>query len=227
MQVHITMKSSNAKTGPIPVSTTSAESCPNSCSLKGNGCYASSGPLALHWRKVTEGERGTDWNTFCDTIAAMPEGQVWRHNQAGDLSGNGRHIDFDALRQLVQANTGKRGFTYTHYDMSDEGNRRCVEWANESGFTVNLSAESLLEADKLKALNVGPVVTLIPETDVKTLTTQAGNHVVICPATYRDDVSCATCQLCQRQRDSIVAFPVHGTAKAKARKVFMLKNVTQ
>ena len=31
------------------------------------------------------------------------------------------------------------------------------------------------------------------------------------PATQRDDVSCATCQLCQRPRDTIVGFPAHGS----------------
>jgi hypothetical protein len=35
--------------------------------------------------------------------------------------------------------------------------------------------------------------------------------VVICPATQRDDVSCASCQLCQRQRTAIVGFPAHGS----------------
>lgn len=50
--VQLTMKSSNVKTGPIPVSTTGAQSCPNACSLKGSGCYAEGGPLGMHWRKV-------------------------------------------------------------------------------------------------------------------------------------------------------------------------------
>lgn len=227
MTVHLTPKSANAKTGPIPVSTSTKEWCPNACSLKSSGCYAESGPLALHWKKVTAGERGMSWLEFCETIAALPDGQLWRHNQAGDLPGNGRTIAEGALSILVNANDGKRGFTYTHYSMDVPENRRAVQSANLSGFTVNLSAESLLEADKLVALGIAPVVTIIPETDVKTLTTQAGNHVIVCPATYRDDVSCATCQLCQRQRKAIVAFPVHGTSKAKAHKVFMLKNVTQ
>ncbi len=53
MSHHIafTRVSSNAKTGPIPVTTTSEETCPVSCPLKRNGCYADAGPLALFWRK--------------------------------------------------------------------------------------------------------------------------------------------------------------------------------
>jgi hypothetical protein len=46
--------------------------------------------------------------------------------------------------------------------------------------------------------------------------TPAGRKVVVCPATQRDDVSCATCALCARQRDVIVGFPAHGVAKKKA-----------
>jgi len=63
--VHLTLKSGNVKTGPIPVSTTSKASCSDTCPFKDNGCYADGGPLALHWRAVTEGARGTDWQSFC------------------------------------------------------------------------------------------------------------------------------------------------------------------
>lgn len=227
MAVQLTLKSSNKKTGPIPVSTSTADWCPDSCGLKRNGCYADGGPLRMHWDKVTSGERGMLWDAFCAAISALPDGALWRHNQAGDLPGDGQHIDGRRLVDLVLANDKKRGFTYTHYDPAVGANGEVIRMANKMGFTVNLSAESPLEADKLMTLGIGPVVTVLPETDVKTLTTQAGHTVVVCPATYRDDVSCATCQLCQRQRSTIVGFPVHGTSKAKAHKVFMLKNVTQ
>ena len=45
MNVHLTLKSSNAKTGPIPVSTTEKASGPPDCAMR-EGCYAASGPLA-------------------------------------------------------------------------------------------------------------------------------------------------------------------------------------
>ena len=56
----------------------------------------------------------------------------------------------------------------------------------------------------------GPVVVVLPSTTTANTTTPAGRPVVICPATQRDDVSCASCQLCQRQRTAIVGFPAHG-----------------
>lgn len=220
MQVHITMRSANAKTGPIPVSTSSAETCPSSCPFKKQGCYADSGPLALHWAKVTAGDRGMSWAEFCDTIAALPAGQLWRHNQAGDLPGTNEQIDPVALGQLIEANTGRRGFTYTHKH-SDEA----VFWAtyaNLHGFTINLSANDLSHADQLYGTGCPVVVVLPADAPAQTLT-PAGRRVVTCPATYKDNVSCATCQLCQRQRETIVGFPAHGTGKAKIEKIFFLK----
>jgi hypothetical protein len=108
MQVHLTLKSANVKTGPIPVSTTTKDSCPADCGMRAE-CYAASGPLALHWAKVTAGERGTDWPTFVAQIAQLPDGQLWRHNQAGDLPVAGGTVDAVKLGQLVHANAGRRG----------------------------------------------------------------------------------------------------------------------
>ena len=210
--VHLTLKSANEKTGPIPVSTTEAATCPPTCPMR-DGCYAKSGPLALHWGKVSDHSRGMPWGDFCASIEGLPEGQFWRHNQAGDLPGNGVHIDDLALYQLVAANIGKRGFTYTHYLPQVGTNARAIKAANDNGFTVNLSANNLAECDALADLGIGPVVTALPADQAENLRTPKGRTIVVCPATQRDDVSCATCQLCQRQRDTIVGFPAHGPMK--------------
>ena len=210
--VHLSHKSANAKTGPIPVSTTTRVTCPVDCAMR-DACYAASGPLALHWSAVSNGTRGTDWRTFVGAIADLPDGQLWRHNQAGDLPGDGYTVDPIALGQLVAANQGKRGFTYTHY--RDGASLSWVKTANEHGFTVNLSANDLRDADMLADTQAGPVVVVLPSDASENTRTPAGRRVVVCPATQRDDVSCATCQLCARQRDVIVGFPAHGTRKRK------------
>jgi hypothetical protein len=218
-RVHITMKSSNAKTGPIPVTTTSQDSCDPSCPFMGSGCYAESGPLALHWRKVTNGERGIDWESFVAVVAAMPLDTLWRHNQAGDLPGTGAAIDAGKLAQLVRANNGKRGFTYTHKSMTAH-NRQAIREANDNGFTINLSANNLAHADELSELDIGPVVVVMPRGAVNTLT-PAGRKIVICPAETRDDVTCETCQLCARRDRNgiIIGFPAHGSGARKAETV--------
>ena len=210
MQVHLTLNSANAKTGPIPVSTTEKASCPSNCAVR-DACYAASGPLALHWAAVSAGTRGTSWGEFTQAIAALPDGQLWRHNQAGDLPAVGGSVDAVKLGQLVAANQGKRGFTYSHH--RDAASLAWIRHANQWGFTVNLSANDLADADALADHQAGPVVVVLPSTQNQNTTTPAGRAVVVCPATQRDDVSCATCQLCQRQRAAIVGFPAHGTKK--------------
>jgi len=215
---HITPKSKNVKVGKMAVTTSTATTCPTSCPFKGNGCYADSGPLKLHWLKVTEGERGDDWSTFLDKIKDLPAGSKWRHNQAGDLPGDTQDLDSTKCVDLAKANEGKRGFTYTHYDVLENfQNAITVNMMNHLGFTVNVSANNLDHADQLCDLDIAPVATVLPIEQTTNTVTPKGRKVVVCPATYKDDVSCADCMLCEkRDRKVIVGFPAHGTSKKKA-----------
>lgn len=212
MYVHLTRVSSNAKTGPIPVSTTERKSCPVRCPHMNAGCYADSGPLALHWNKIPY--RDMPWEDFCEAIAALPAGTLWRHNQAGDLPGDGAdRIDGPALMDLVEANLGRRGFTYTHYDPTKGDNAYWIAAANAMGFTINLSADTLEQADAYAALGIGPVVVVLPSYTSAHGMTPEGRTVAVCPATQTEGVSCATCQICAKQRQAIIGFPAHGSRK--------------
>lgn len=219
MRVHVVMKSQNAKTGPIPVTVTSSDTCPESCPFNGSGCYAQIGPLALHWRKVDAGNRGMTWDSFLDQVESFPKGQLWRHNAAGDLPGKGDRLDIGLMVQLIWANkkAGARGFTYTHKPLTDEVERGAILSANLNGFTVNLSGNNLQHADTLADMEIAPVTVVLPADQLANTTTPKGRRVVICPAVTRDNVSCASCGLCAiAKRDSIIGFPAHGTAKRKA-----------
>lgn len=220
MNVHLTLKSGNAKTGPIPVSTTSSDTCAPGCPFDGSGCYAQAGPLALHWRRVSAGERGMDWKTFCNAIADLPDGQLWRHNQAGDLPHTNGVIDRPLAFALAASNVGRRGFSYTHHDIDLGKNLRTLWAMNEMGFTVSLSANNLEHADSLAYTKL-PMVTVLDADQRENLKTPAGRQVVVCPATVRDDVTCASCQLCyQRDRASIVGFPAHGSGKKRVVRIY-------
>ena len=215
---HITPKSKNAKVGKMAVTTSTATTCPTSCPFKSNGCYADSGPLKLHWDKVTRKERGDDWSTFVEKIKDMPAGSKWRHNQAGDLPGDMEKLDNEKCIELAKANEGKRGFTYTHYDvLNNFQNAITVNMMNHLGFTVNVSANNLEHADKLCDMDIAPVATVLPIDQTTNTVTPKGRKVVVCPATYKDDVSCASCMLCEKwDRNVVVGFPAHGTSKKKA-----------
>lgn len=212
MKFRLTIKSDNRKTGPIPVSTSDRKTCPDACPLKNNGCYAEGGPLGIIWKTALD----LSWNQFTGKVRALPEGQLWRHNQAGDLPGESDEIDWPRLAQLIEANRGKRGFTYTHKPVINRTfarhNRESIAAANALGFTVNLSADNLNEADDLADLGIAPVVVILPQNQKTNTTTPGGRKVVICPALTHEDVTCATCQLCQKaSRSVIVGFPAHGS----------------
>lgn len=233
MLYHLSMTSTNKKTGPIAVSTQSKETCPPDCAFRGSGCYAESGPLNIHWTLITKGERGVPFLEFCDQVKTIPRNSLWRYAQAGDLPGEGNKIDSDQLKSLVKANTGRKGFTYTHKPLTPE-NSKAIQEANEDGFTINLSSNNLNHADENVARDIAPVVVVIPENQIENSFTPKGNKVVVCPATFAKEngkrralnrgelngVTCASCGLCQKaDRSVIVGFPTHGTGKAKAEKV--------
>jgi len=220
---HITLESSNVKTGPIPVSTSPNSTCPPACPFMSNGCYAKQGPLAWHWRKVNEGKRGVPWADFLGLISSIAPGSLWRHNQAGDLPGEGDDIDSGMLAQLVRANQGKRGWTYTHKPVTGNspqavGNAASVRHANRNGFRINLSADNLAEADELADVDCGPVVVVLPSDSPHTVKTPAGRKVVVCPA-QRGSVTCADCGLCAASRSVIVGFLAHGRSSKKVESV--------
>lgn len=219
MKYHYIKKSANSKTGPIPVTYSQRETCPPSCPHYRADCYAEDFYTSMAWNKVPQ--RGGNLAQLCESIAALPPGQLWRHNVAGDLPGEGEAVDAAALGEIVKANIGRRGFTYTHKKSLD-----AIEWAQQAtawGFTVNMSADDAGEADALADTGL-PLTCIVPIDTPEKTTTPGGLPIVICPAQTRDNVSCSTCQLCQRaDRAVIVGFRAHGSrakvADAKARRV--------
>ena len=209
-KVHLTLKSSNIKTGEISVSTTEEDSCPTSCPLRGQGCYADGYPLKGHWNRVPD--IGLDWDDFCQTVQDKATA-LWRHNQAGDLPNKGNDnesIDPVKLAELVKANKKKYGFTYTHKTKPThlKENLKLIKWANKNGFTINLSANNPEHADELAKHGV-PVAVVVGDKPIKK--TPQGRPVAMCPYQKTKDsvdiITCDRCRLCQNsKRRSIVGF---------------------
>lgn len=207
--------SSNAKTGPIPTTTSDRSTCWTGCPFYNKGCYAKSGPQALHWRKVSAGERGYEWDAFLRLIRKLNRGQLWRHNVSGDLPiVSDGVIDGNKVVELAEANRGRKGYTYCHHPLT-ETNLGIIKYANAAGFTVNVSTESVEVADRIMSEHKIPAVAVVnsDKTD-RFYRTESGRKVITCPATIHENVTCATCGLCQQSdREFIIAFPAHGTAK--------------
>lgn len=229
----IVKKSENVHTGPIMVTTSPRATCPRACPLNRNAgtptagaCYAESGALGgFVWTLLDRLPVGGsyqnghikiyDFEDLLYRVRRLAPGAMWRHNIAGDLTSNNRTtIDANALRLLVDANQGRRGFTFTHFDvLANLANRQAVKEANERGFTINLSANSIEHADQLADLRIAPVSVILPANIEQNLITPTGRTVVICPTYSTPGVTCATCGLCARQRSTIIGFPAIGRKK--------------
>lgn len=233
----ITPMSRNVKTGPIMVTTSDMQSCPSSCPLKANGCYAEHGPLGYLWRGLSATAPGASFKNgsgrgmvkgIADLVSAIGKharNSLWRHNQAGDLYADASGaIDTGSLIAIVDANAAAnaRGFTYTHRPVLGNStiparNRGAIQGANDRGFVINLSGNNLAHADKLAALAIAPVVAVVPRDATLPLRTPAGRPVQICPAQTQDGMNCQQCGMCAlADRDFIIGFLAHGAAVKKA-----------
>ena len=218
-----TRSSKNEKTGNIPVVYISRNSCPPSCGFYNDGCYARGGMVRMHWDRV--GENGITFKALIKEIKKLPNNQLWRYGVAGDLPGEKENVDLEMLKRLVAANTGKKGYAYTHKNPRIVENNIGIAYANANGFTINLSSNNAAEADEYLKMNIAPVVTLMPVdtgAEWKTSKTPEGNLIVRCPAEYNEKTNCSNCggvngALCSRRdRKYVIGFTAHGAAKNKA-----------
>lgn len=226
MKFTFTPASKNVKTGPIPTVIVSRDTCPPSCELYNGGCYALGGNVRIHWNRTNV--KGMSFQELLGKVNSIADNAVWRYGVAGDLPGYQETIDRDALDQLVKANVGKRGYAYSHKNPLISNNAEAIKSANKGGFTINLSANNTSQADTYLALDIAPVVTIIPhdaDPNWRNTKTPAGNMIVRCPAEYSEHITCSNCggskgALCSRSdRNFVVGFTTHGAAKRKASEV--------
>lgn len=224
LRFHLTRVSGNSKTGPIPVTTSSRDTCSPSCPFLGMGCYADAGPLALHWGKVTTAERGVSFAQHCADLASLPPSQLVRLNQAGDLVHKHGRISRRFVRGIVAACKNLKAYTYSHHALNLGENLQLLRFANRNGLTINVSTETEAAADQAIASGLPAVLAVDSDEARDTWHTPAGNVVLVCPA-QRRDTDCATCQLCHtRGKRVVIAFRAHGTSKKKANQAISSQN---
>lgn len=216
MRYQFTRVSSNAKTGPIPTTMTERESCPDTCPLKGSGCYGENFPLSLHWSKVAD--TGISAQDLADKLIALPILQLWRHNVAGDLPTiDGVNIDPLELLPILKAVKSRKLKTilYTHHNI--ESNLYQLELIKSYGVNVNASCENVDQAKFALDHGINAVM-VVPIGSPKT--ERVGDiKMVACPAQYRDNVTCASCGLCAMDRTekrAVITFEAHGAKKKHA-----------
>ena len=214
MTLKYSLSAGNSKTGAMLLVRSPRSTCPESCGLKGNGCYAENFPLALHWLK--QDTTGVDFSVVLYAIRTLPKGSIWRLFEAGDFEPSPENPELISSQQVISllaANKDKRGFGYTHYPVLP--NLEVLQLMNSSGLTINASADSLEQAKLYFELGL-PTTLLVAENFPKDKTVD-GLRVVVCPnQSTPSKPTCLQCQMCQKpDRDYVIGFRAHGTKKRK------------
>ena len=193
-------------------------------------CYAKHGPQSWHWAKVTKGERGTDWDSFCSAVESLKFGTMLRHNVSGDLPVSPQGLvlteKLDQL-QCAAVNAGLMFYTYTHHHTNQLGdvNANTVKRFSSPGFVINISTETVTDAVNYHQDGQDVVITnsTVFEFAVESIKNKQGPfkicnvenldqsvNVIPCPEQYTDSATCASCKLCARyNRDYVIAFRQH------------------
>ena len=214
--VRLIRNSDNRKTGNIPVSSTQSASCSPSCPFMVHGkpkCYGAAHFSGMQWVKLdtmTEAKGNVhEWYDFVSAIAKLPLYTLWRHDEYGDLPHHDGEIDTVAVAALVHANRRKAGFTYTHHKLNAH-NLDVIRRANDGGFTVNISANTVAEAVAIMREHKLPVVCILPK-NAPNVQKVDGVKVVACPHEKSPEkVKCANCRLCAiPDRACVIGFRPH------------------
>lgn len=221
--VHLALKSSNIKTGKIPVTTTPRSTCPAECVHKGSSCYFENGGSAIFWSHLDDAarnggihahtdSRGREYRTVAHSwgafVAMIDSGAIRpglaRFAQGGDLPGDGRRIDRGALVSFAEASkrAGIRWIVYTHYIFGSPRlsdllhNVSALRAAQEAGLNVNVSCDSVAQVDVATALGFRTALTESSDWQGPASRTPEGQLLAQCPATYRDEGPGSSCESC-------------------------------
>jgi len=207
--------SHNKKTGAMPVTSTSSNSCPLTCGLY-NDCYGKSSYTRIQWDKLDK--KGIDFNQLINLINSLRKNSPIRFNVVGDLVNNDGIVDSTKLIKL--ANTVKNRaldmIIYTHLELCYL-NVKAFQLAFSKGLNINISCETIEKAKK--ALNYGlNSVIVLPMGSINKVLKIDDLIIVRCPNEYNSKIQCVNCMLCSKDRIKkrvVVAFTAHSTTKKR------------
>ena len=213
------MKSNNSKIGKmaatyVPINKT----CPTSCPLKDNGCYAKQSFVGMHnfkLQQLNENKKAYDIirSEAREIIKMGPKakGQTLRIHVSGDARTNA------SAKLLSNAATYWDGKVYSYTHAWREVNRE--SWG---GISILASCENM--EDVKAAYKKGYASAIVVDTHKDEKAYMAGEFKIIPCPNQTKDVKCIDCGLCMNDKflkdnKSVIAFAVHGAGKKKALKV--------
>lgn len=224
--------SKNEKIGEVAATYVSIEaSCPDTCALKGEGCYASMGNVGVHVRRLDKVAKETNSSDVeaatqeRDAIIAsfkgknIPYGKPLRLHVSGDCKTK------KAVKILNEGidNYVKRGgkvWTYTHAWKAVKRS----DWSNNVSVLASIDKPSDVNLARKKGYAPAIVVAEFPDSDKAfTLMDSGSTKFIPCPNQTKSDVTCLDCKLCMTadklfERNMGIAFQSHGVQKNKINK---------
>ena len=210
-RVHWVAVTNDKKTGPIPVSYSGKETCPDTCSLKEGGCYAwGLFYIAKVGERVASGQYANTLRSALERRTAVA--RIVRHRIAGDMVGD---IP-GTLQDCADVETaGLQNIGYTHA-WKEEEVRPLKKW-------FRASCQSIEEV--IEARSKGWGATLIVDKGTltsagkKTFNLPNGETAYLCPARKETAtaraITCNDCTLCKISDKTVsktVIFEAHGNA---------------
>lgn len=192
--------SQNRKTGDISQVYLDKTTCPASCPLHSHICYGNLGPASIVWRKYCN----TPITHLRDEVESKGSTYIIRNCVCGDIAYNKTdYIDIDLVDILNNAFRGHLAYTYTHC----KANHYNITIAKHSKMVINFSCNNI---DELS--HEIPCCLVVKSMD-KNKTRKDGYTFIKCPNTYKD-ITCKDCKLCMnKNRKSVIVFPIHGNVK--------------
>jgi hypothetical protein len=214
--IHWVAVTADEKVGPVPVSYSPKETCPDTCSLKGGGCYAwGLFYLNILGKKVASGKLATSLTDALKNRAAVA--RIVRHRVAGDSVGDVPGT-IEECKEVEAAGLINVGYTHS--------------WREEPSQPLKqyfrASCESVEEVMQARSNGWGATIIIDKDTSEEDIPYNLpnGERAYLCPTQVEGNkgkISCNTCTLCKITPATIrktVIFKTHGSAaterKAKA-----------
>lgn len=191
------------------------KTCPDSCALKDNGCYAQVGYVGFHMRRL---EKKTE-NMKAYDIIRKEAREIASHGPNASGKALRLHISGDAktektanlLRDAAKKWDGKV-YTYTHA-------WRDVPRSAWGDISVLASVENLRQAGEAMDKGYVPAVTVAIHPEDGKAYYENGVKVIPCPQQTKG-VTCENCKLCMNDsmlfaQGAVIAFAVHGVRKKR------------
>lgn len=206
-------KSNNKKIGVMSATYVSQESCPTSCVLYRNGCYAESGTMGIHTNrlnKVPPSSPEAIAQAEADAIDGLTGRLPLRVHVVGDCSTPEAARIVGSAMVRHEAKHGQPAYTYTHA-------WREVAHADWQGATVLASCETVEQVQDARARGYATALVVQSSSGLP-----RGQGMVKCPNQI-NGTTCVDCGLCLNPRlgeyGITIVFETHGARKGKANAV--------